>query len=88
MHDQKNIKLFLNRFSPQNIKISNFEKTRPVAVELFHAHELTDRQTDMTKLIVAIRNFTKGPKNGLQTVNDKATYNNIFWSISSVQMSS
>jgi len=31
---------------------------RPVRAELFHA----DRRTDMTKLIVAFRNFAKAPK--------------------------
>ena len=31
---------------------------RPVGAELFHA----DRQTDMTKLIVAFRNFPNVPK--------------------------
>ena len=36
-------------------------KIRPVGAELFHA----DGQTDMTKLIVAFRNFTKAPKNSL-----------------------
>ena len=33
-------------------------KIRPVGAELFHA----DRRTDMTKLIVAIRNFANAPK--------------------------
>jgi len=31
---------------------------RPVAAELFHA----DRQTDMTKVTVALRNFENAPK--------------------------
>jgi hypothetical protein len=31
---------------------------RPVGVELFHA----DGQTDMTKLVVAFRNFVTAPK--------------------------
>ena len=34
-------------------------KIRPKAGELFHA----DGQTDMTKLVVAFRNFAKAPKN-------------------------
>jgi hypothetical protein len=34
-------------------------KIRPVEAELFRA----DRQTDMTKLIVAFRNFANAPKN-------------------------
>jgi len=33
-------------------------KLRPVGVQLFQA----DRRTDMTKLIVAFRNYTKTPK--------------------------
>jgi hypothetical protein len=34
-------------------------KIRPVGAELFHA----DSRTDMTKLIVAFRNFANAPKN-------------------------
>jgi hypothetical protein len=34
-------------------------KIRPVGAELFHA----DGRTDMTKLIVAFRNFANSPKN-------------------------
>ena len=38
-----------------------------VGAELFHADKQvdgqTDRQTDMTKLIVAFRNFANAPKN-------------------------
>jgi len=37
-------------------------KIRPVGVELFHV----DGRTDMTKLIVAFRNFANAPK---KTVN-------------------
>jgi len=43
-------------------------KTRPVKADLFHADGQTDihtdRQTDMTKLIVVFRNFANGPKSG------------------------
>ena len=49
---------FLNRFS-KKLQISSFIKIRSVAAELFHA----DGQTDMTKLIVAFRNFANAPKN-------------------------
>jgi hypothetical protein len=35
-------------------------KIRPVGAELLHA----DGQTDMPKLIVALRNFANAPKNG------------------------
>jgi len=34
-------------------------KIHPVGAELFHA----DGQTDMTKLMVAFRNFANAPKN-------------------------
>jgi hypothetical protein len=36
-------------------------KIRPVGAELYHA----DRWTDMTKLIVAFRSFSKDPKDDL-----------------------
>jgi hypothetical protein len=36
-----------------------------VGAELFHADGRTDGRTDMTKLIVAFRNFAKAPKNAL-----------------------
>jgi hypothetical protein len=39
----------------ENIQLPNFMKIRLVWVELFHA----DRRADMTKLIVAFRNFAK-----------------------------
>jgi hypothetical protein len=35
----------------------------PVGAELFHANGRTDRQTDTTKLTVAVRNFANAPKN-------------------------
>jgi hypothetical protein len=38
-------------------------KIRPVGVELFHADRRTHRQTDMTQLRVAFRNFANGSKN-------------------------
>jgi hypothetical protein len=36
-------------------------KIRPVGAELFHADGQADGQTDMTKLIVAFRNFANAP---------------------------
>ena len=39
--------------------------------------EQTDRQTDMTKLTVAIRNFANAPKNGLPTKKSVRTANTI-----------
>ena len=50
-------------FSRQNFEkkseISRFIKILLVGLEVFHA----DRQTDMTKQIVAFRNFANAPKN-------------------------
>jgi hypothetical protein len=45
-------------------KYSNvkFHEIPPVGVELFHADARTDGHTDMTKLIIAFRNFVKAPK--------------------------
>jgi len=38
-------------------------KIRPVEAEWFDTYWRTDGQTDMTKLTVALRNFSKKPKN-------------------------
>jgi len=38
-------------------------KIHPVGAELFHVGGWTDRQTDMTKLIIPFRSFAKAPKN-------------------------
>jgi hypothetical protein len=46
-----------NKFS-KKAQISSFIKIRPVAAELFHS----DRQTNMTKLIVTFRNCAKAPE--------------------------
>ena len=35
-----------------------------MGAKLFHADERKDTLTDMTKLIVALRSFTKAPKSG------------------------
>jgi len=43
----------------KNTQISNFMNIRPVGAEMFDA----DGRTDVTKLIVAFRNFAKAPKN-------------------------
>jgi hypothetical protein len=60
---------FPDTFS-KNTQIPNFMKIRPVGAGLFHVDGRTDRQiggwTDgknMTKLIVAFRNFANAPKN-------------------------
>jgi len=43
----------------KNMQVADFMRSRPVGAEMFHA----DRQTDMTKLTVAFRNFANAPKN-------------------------
>jgi hypothetical protein len=35
---------------------------RSVGVQVFHANRRTDRQTDMTKLILTLRNFVNVPQ--------------------------
>ena len=50
--------IFKTDFS-KNPRIPNFMKIRPLEAELFHA----DGRTDMTKLILAVRNFASAPKN-------------------------
>ena len=45
-------------------KCSNLMKIRPVVAELFsEMNRRTERQTDIKKLIVALRNFATAPKN-------------------------
>jgi hypothetical protein len=53
---------FLDEVS-KNAPMSNFMKIFSVGAKLFHANRRTDRETDMTKLIVAFRNFASPPKN-------------------------
>ena len=50
-------RIFFDLFS-KNTEISSLMEIRPVGAELFHA----DGRTDMTKLIVTFRNFSKSAK--------------------------
>ena len=54
---------FSRQIFEKKISLSNFIKIRPVGAELFHAGGQTDRQTDMTKVIVDFRNFANERKN-------------------------
>jgi hypothetical protein len=45
-------------------RISNFMKILPGRVDLFHA----DGRTDVTKIIVAFRNFANAPENDKQKI--------------------
>jgi hypothetical protein len=47
---------FLDRFS-KNSQVSKFVKICSVGAELFHADGETDRQTDITNIIMTFRNF-------------------------------
>jgi hypothetical protein len=59
--DFKETLIFLDRVS-KNTEISNVTKVRLEGAELLHADGRTDGQTDMTKLIVAFRNFVNESK--------------------------
>jgi len=59
-HPCQNLKctcVFDDRYK-KNTRISNFTKIYPVGADLLYA----EGQTDMTKLIVAFRNFANAPK--------------------------
>jgi hypothetical protein len=58
---------FSRQIFRKKTQISNLTKICPVGAELFHA----DGRTDLTKLIVAFRNFAKAP----QKVNITALMN-------------
>ena len=60
---------FLGSIS-KNAQISNFVKICLVRAEFF----LADGRTDMTKLIVAFRNFTNAPKNFLASDSKHFSY--------------
>jgi hypothetical protein len=55
---------FLGRFS-KNTEISNVMKNCPMEAELFHADGWSDRQTDMMKLPVTVRNSTNVLQKGI-----------------------
>lgn len=47
----------------KNVQMSNYMKIRPVGGGRVVTCGRTDTQTEMPKLIIALRNFTKAPKN-------------------------
>jgi hypothetical protein len=73
------MKLWFSGHIFEKARLSNFIKIRPVVAELFHAdgradrkrgiQTETDRQTNMTKLIVGFRNFANVPKDNLLLKN-------------------
>jgi hypothetical protein len=55
-------------------------KIRPVGAELFHVDRRADGRTDMTRVVVAFRSFSKAPKN--VTKNDQNCiyrFVNFYW---------
>jgi hypothetical protein len=54
----------------KNPQTTNLMKIRPFGEELFQADKWTDRQTDMSKLIVAFRSLANAPKNLLMLLSD------------------
>jgi hypothetical protein len=60
------ILIFSTEFQ-KNHQIPNFIKTLGVRAEWSHADRRSDLQTEMTKPIVAFRNFSKAPKNRFLT---------------------
>jgi len=58
LSDFNDTSIFREIFGKKKSQILNFIKVLPMLATLFHA----DGQTDMTKLIVASRNFANAPK--------------------------
>jgi hypothetical protein len=54
--------LIFSTYFREKVQISSFIKIRPMGADLFYADRRTNIQTDMTKLIVASRNFANAPK--------------------------
>jgi len=52
---------FLGRYS-KHVRIIILVKIRPVGAELYHADLQPARQTGITNIIVAFRNFAKAPE--------------------------
>jgi hypothetical protein len=60
---------FVDKFS-KNTQISNFIKIHQFGAELFHV----DGRTDMTKVIVAFRNFANASKSNRDTGRNCGSY--------------
>jgi hypothetical protein len=58
-------------------EIPNFIKIRPVGAKLSHADRHTDGRKDLTKLIVAFRNFANAPKNSI--IREAPDVDESFW---------
>jgi hypothetical protein len=57
-------------FENKKAQISSFIKILPVGAKLFHVDGQTDGQINMTKLIVAFRNFANAPNNETHSNNN------------------
>ena len=79
---------FLDRFSKEKkTRISSVIKFRVVGAELFSEDGRTAGQADMTKLVVASRNFANAPKNMLRKLFFflKTVHNTYIFSIGRTQ---
>jgi len=73
-HERQIQKLELSRQISKNTQTLNFMKIRPEGAELpMQTDGRTDGQTDTTKLIARVRNFTKAQKKKLYPVQDSNT---------------
>jgi len=71
-------------YSRKIVTIPNSTKILPVGAELFHADGGAERETEMTKLIIAFRNFANAPKKfSSYATEDELRLNYLFQLISS-----
>ena len=63
------MKLELSRQIFEKVSYTEFHQICPVGAESFHADRQADGRTDMTKLIVAFRNFANTPKSCVNYVD-------------------
>jgi hypothetical protein len=63
LSDFNETRTFVRDFRKEKAQISSLIKIRPVGGELFHVVGWMDGRTDMTKLLIAFRNFANAPKN-------------------------
>jgi hypothetical protein len=60
---------FIRQIFLKRLKYPITQNIRPVGAELFYEGGRTERQTDVTKQIVAFLNFANAPKNDTQNID-------------------